>query len=84
MEKVLEFWAWLQENYVNVLISVAALVGFLETIVRLTPTKSDDGFVSRLGNLIDWIMELLKIPNVAKIQTFGKDKPVEKPADKSV
>lgn len=82
MEDVLMFWAWLKENYVNVLISVAALVGFLETVVRLTPTKKDDGAVARLGKAIDWILDLLKIPNVNKIQTFKEDpkKDAEKPS----
>jgi hypothetical protein len=70
MDKVLEYWGWLQANYKNVLLTLAALVAFLEAFVRMTPTKSDDGAVHRIGQFVDWLLELAHIPNVNKIQTF--------------
>lgn len=70
MDKIVLFFSWVKENHVNVLISLAALVAFLEALVRLTPTKADDGAVSRIGKLIDFILDALKVPNVNKIQTF--------------
>lgn len=81
MEKVLEFWAWLQANYQNVLITIGAFVAFLEAFVRLTPTKKDDGAVHRIGNMIDWLFDLAKIPNVHKINTFKKE---DKPSDPEI
>lgn len=70
MDKFLEYWGWLQANYKNMLMTLGALVVFLEAFVRLTPTKSDDGAVHRLGQMVDWLFELARIPNVNKIQTF--------------
>lgn len=74
MEKVLEIWEWLKLNYVNMVIVLVALVSFLEALVKLTPTKTDDGAVKRIGSVIDWIAKMLKIPNVSGIQTFEKMK----------
>jgi len=87
MEQVMAFVEWIKLNYVNVIIAISALTSFLEIVVRLTPTKTDDGFVSRLGKWIDIIMDFLKIPKIVKapkveLEEPQKEEPVEKPADK--
>ena len=72
-------FVWIKANWSGVLISLGALVAFLETVVRLTPTKTDDGAVLRIGKVIDWLFELAHIPNVSKVQTFGSDEKDVKP-----
>lgn len=72
-------FVWIKANWSGVLISLGALVAFLETVVRLTPTKTDDGAVLRIGKVIDWLFELAHIPNVSKVQTFGSDEKDAKP-----
>lgn len=41
-------------------------IAFAEAIVRITPTKTDDGFVTRIGGYIDIALNFLKIPNVKR------------------
>lgn len=80
MEKVkalLDWWA-ANKEMVGVLFTAlfAALVavgGFAELVVRLTPTKNDDGFMERIGSFIkaagekvSWGLDKLKIPNNVK------------------
>lgn len=38
----------------------------LELIVRLTPTKKDDGFVQRFGGAIKLGLDLMRVPNIKK------------------
>jgi hypothetical protein len=57
---------WIQENYVNALQALTALVVAGELITRMTPTKDDDGFVSRIGDKLDWLLDFLKVPNLRK------------------
>lgn len=59
-------WEWIKDNYVNVFQILFALVVLGEAVTAITPTKTDDGFVKRLGNGIDKIAEMLKIPNNVK------------------
>lgn len=80
MDKVkalLDWWAANKEMLGVLLTSLfAALVavgGFAELVVRLTPTKSDDGFMERLGAFlkkagekVSWALDKLKIPNNVK------------------
>jgi hypothetical protein len=42
---------------------VLAVLTVAELIVRLTPTKEDDGFVERVGKVIRMILDFLRIPN---------------------
>ena len=63
MKEVIQF---IVENYVGILGSVVALVAFAETVVRLTPTKSDDGAVERIGKIVSAICDFLKVPNNTK------------------
>lgn len=74
MDKVLEIWEWLKLNHVNMIIVITTFIAFLEALVRLTPTKTDDGAIKRIGSVVDWICKMLKIPNVSGIQTFEKMK----------
>jgi hypothetical protein len=53
----------IQSIFVALLVSVGALVSFLELVVRFTPTKKDDGFIKRVGAKVDYLMDLLKVPN---------------------
>lgn len=47
----------------TVLISLIAIAEF---VVRLTPTKTDDGAVERIGGLITSLLDSLNIPNRKK------------------
>ena len=57
---------WIAENYLNLGTVLLAGVALAEAIVRLTPTKSDDGAVERIGAVIRKICDLLKVPNNTK------------------
>lgn len=60
---------FISEHYVQVLELLGLLFasgGVLEVIVRLTPTKSDDGFADRVAAIVDKLMSALKIPNRLK------------------
>lgn len=46
---------------------IAALIIISELITRLTPTKNDDGFLTRLGKIIDFVLS--KLPNRIKKNT---------------
>lgn len=63
MKEAIQF---IVENYVGILGSIVALVAFAETVVRLTPTKSDDGAVARIGKIVSAICDFLKVPNNIK------------------
>lgn len=54
---------WILANYPDVMLAMVGIVGAAEIIVRLTPTKKDDGFVERIGSVIRKVMDFLKIPN---------------------
>ena len=45
---------------------ILALLAVAELIVRLTPTKKDDGVVQRIGGVIKKIFDFLKVPNNLK------------------
>lgn len=53
-------------NYMEVFAILGMLVAAAEAIVRLTPTKKDDGAVERVGNILRRVMDFLKIPNIKK------------------
>lgn len=62
----MQYVLWIQEHYVNVLMLLSAVVAVGEAITRLTPTKEDDGFVSRIGGVIDKVLDFAKVPNIRK------------------
>lgn len=62
----MEIFKWVSTNYQEILISLASLVAFLEVVVRLTPTKKDDGAVERIGSVVKKLMDFFKVPNVKK------------------
>ena len=57
---------WLVTNYVEVLQALTLVVAALEAVTRLTPTKTDDGFVTRIGKVLDRVLDFAKVPNVVK------------------
>jgi len=57
---------FLQENYAQIGQLLVAIGAVAEIIVRLTPTKSDDGALERAGHIIKKVMDFLKIPNIKK------------------
>ena len=57
---------WLASHYEEIFAAMVGLVGAAQIIVRLTPTKADDGFVTRIGQWLDKAMDFLKIPNPKK------------------
>jgi len=66
MEFFMSVYGWLKVNYIDMFMALSMLVAALEMVVRLTPTKADDGFVERLGSWNRKIMDFLKIPNIKK------------------
>lgn len=57
---------WLNANYLELGIIVATLLSAAEMIVRLTPTKADDGALERVGKVLRQVLDFLKIPNLKK------------------
>ena len=57
---------WLMANYVELMLALSAVIAGAEAIVRLTPTKADDGAVERIGKIFRQIMDFLRIPNLKK------------------
>ena len=45
---------------------IVGLISVAEVVVRLTPTKKDDGAVERIGYIVRKIMDFLKLPNLKK------------------
>lgn len=64
MEQVMNFLYWLKDNYIELLSSLGIIMVGLQMLVRLTPTKKDDGALERVGAKLNWLMDLLKVPNV--------------------
>ena len=57
---------FLQANWDLLVATVLAFLAFLELAVRLTPTKTDDGAVERIGIIVKKVFDLLKVPNNVK------------------
>lgn len=55
--------AWLIANGPAVAAAILGLLAVAETITRLTPTKTDDLFVERIGSVIRKIFEVLNVPS---------------------
>jgi hypothetical protein len=66
MEFILKAYTWLTANGENIAVGVGGLLVFLQLVTRLTPTESDDGFVTKIGKAFDKLCDLLKIPNNKK------------------
>lgn len=62
---------WFVNNWDMFIAALVALTAFLEAVVKLTPTKEDDGFVHRLGEFID---KLTKWVPSAKKQSVEEKK----------
>lgn len=60
----MEYVQWLLANYEKILAVLVALIALGEAITRLTPTESDDGFVHRIGAMLDKLLKFL--PNKIK------------------
>jgi hypothetical protein len=60
---MLDLWNWLVANYVQVALILGAIVALGEMIVKLTPTTTDDGFVTRVGQLVTWLLKLIGSSN---------------------
>lgn len=54
---------FLQANWDNFLIVVFSLLAAGEAITRMTPTQTDDGFVTRVGQKIDSALKVIPLPN---------------------
>jgi len=62
----MEFFKWVTSNYQDVLLAVAAVVAAAEVVVRITPTKKDDGAVERIGKVVKKLLDFFKVPNLKK------------------
>ena len=81
MDKVLFWIEWLKNNYVPILVLVGSTVLLAEAVVRFTPSKKDDGFVKRIGNVIDRLFDIIHFPNIHSVefQKHIKGKDAEAP-----
>ena len=66
MDTLLNQYYWMRDNYVELLTSTMIIVIALQSLVKLTPTKSDDSFLDRVNSYLEWGMKFLKIPNVKR------------------
>lgn len=57
---------WLQDNYLEMIQALTLMVVAAEIVTRITPTKTDDGFVKRIGVLLDKVLNLLGVPNLRR------------------
>jgi len=66
VDNLREIFAWGMANYIGVFTCLGLLLAFLESLVALTPTKTDDGFVKRLGGWIDGARRLVRVPSIKR------------------
>ena len=66
MEFLMKLYAYLAANWQGILLALGMVITTMETIVRLTPTKTDDGFVARIAKVVDALFTWLKVPNRLK------------------
>jgi len=62
----MELFKWVTSNYQDVLLALAAVVAAAEVVVRITPTKKDDGAVERVGKVVKKLLDFFKVPNLKK------------------
>lgn len=61
-----DMWWFLEGNWDTLIELILAVILVAEIAVRLTPTKTDDGAVERVGSWIKKILNMVKIPNRIK------------------
>lgn len=66
MEGIRSVITFFMENADLIVALVLAILSVLELAVRLTPTKTDDGAVERIGKIIRKALDFLKVPNIKK------------------
>lgn len=66
MEFLMKFWAYVSANWYGILMAGSMILAAAEFVVRLTPSKSDDGAVQRVANVYNKLFELLRVPNIKK------------------
>lgn len=78
MEFLLNVFNFFRENAELLGASALAIVGAAELVVRLTPTKKDDGFVERVGHYVRIALDFLKVPNLRKEEKHPEAEEKEK------
>ena len=63
---------WFMANYIELFACLSLIILVAELITRLTPTQTDDGFVKRVGGVIDTIMSILGIPNIISAKSWSE------------
>lgn len=66
MEEFRSMITFLLENLDKISALILTLLTVAELVVRLTPTKNDDGAVERAGKFIKKALDFLKVPNLKK------------------
>jgi hypothetical protein len=66
MAMIKEIYAYIAANWYGILMAGSVILMAAEFVVRLTPTKKDDGFVKRLADAYAKLFDLLKVPNIKK------------------
>lgn len=62
MEKLQAILAWWNLNGGAIAAILLGILPVAEVIVRLTPTKKDDGAVQRFGYWVRWFFDKMKVP----------------------
>jgi len=66
MEFIQTATAFLKEHYIAFFLVMASIWPVLEVITRLTPTKTDDTLLEKVGQAGKKVMDALGIPNIKK------------------
>lgn len=63
----MEVVRWILENKDNIAEAVLAILAVGAVIVRLTPTKSDDGIFKKVDDIVNKVLDWMKVvPNNRK------------------
>lgn len=64
MEQIQMILAWWNANGGIIAGVMLGILPVAEMVVRLTPTKKDDGAVQRVGYWVRWFFDKIKVPNL--------------------
>ena len=68
MKLLIEVYAYIKGNWYGIVLVVGAVLTLAEAIVRVTPTKKDDGAVERVGKWLRSAFDMAStvFPNLKK------------------
>ena len=68
MKFVVEIYVYIKSNWYGIILIGGAMLALAEAIVRVTPTKKDDGAVERIGKWLRSAFDMIStvFPNLKK------------------